>query len=224
MASQPVGQVHLTFSGEEVFGKYLDLHSFYAQYCNLPNIPSHDIDYLQYLDKFNSFFYIPEASKSHKAYVQYLSSLWEYLLGFFRRVQPLVEVEDILTEWRAEFEKKWSVGGLSGWAPPKRSSSEGQGQELRLGMFNSKEELEALGLDRLKSALEALGLKCGGTLSDRAERLWAVRGVKMADIPDKLRAKPRKASASEKSGEQARKKVCYIAVQLTCVLSGDVCS
>jgi splicing factor 3A subunit 3 len=27
------------YSGEEVFGKYLDLHSFFVEYCNLPNMP-----------------------------------------------------------------------------------------------------------------------------------------------------------------------------------------
>lgn len=56
-------------------------------------------------------------------------------------------------------------------------------------MFNSVEELQALGMDRLKEALEAMELKCGGTLKDRAERLWAVRGKKYEDIPAKLKAK-----------------------------------
>jgi splicing factor 3A subunit 3 len=37
-------------------------------------------------------------------------------------------------------------------------------------MFNDSKELEALGMDRLKEGLEALGLKCGGTLQDRAKR------------------------------------------------------
>ncbi|CAE7530320.1 SF3A3 [Symbiodinium microadriaticum] len=216
-------EVHVAFSGEEIFGKYLDLHSFYVQYCNLPNIPSHDVDYLQYLDKFNSFFYIPENSKSHKAYVQYISSLWEYLLDFFRRVQPLVEVEDLLAEWRAAFEKKWSVGDVSGWAPPRKSGG-GDSQALRLGMFNSKDELEALGLDRLKGAMEALGLKCGGTLSDRADRLWSVRGVKPNDIPDKLKAKAKRAGSADNSGDSARKKTALLEylIQSLCSLMAEI--
>ncbi len=36
---------------------------------------------------------------------------------------------------------------------------------------------QALGLDRLKAALMALGVKCGGTLQERAARLWSLRGV-----------------------------------------------
>lgn len=37
------------------------------------------------------------------------------------------------------------------------------------------QELASLGLDRLKSALMALGLKCGGTLEARAERLFSTK-------------------------------------------------
>lgn len=36
------------------------------------------------------------------------------------------------------------------------------GAQLDLTAFSSPEELMSLGLDRLKSALTALGLKCGG--------------------------------------------------------------
>lgn len=36
------------------------------------------------------------------------------------------------------------------------------GAHLDLSAFSSPEELMSLGLDRLKSALMALGLKCGG--------------------------------------------------------------
>ncbi len=38
-------------------------------------------------------------------------------------------------------------------------------------------EVEALGLEVLKDELVKLGMKCGGTLQQRAERLWRVRGV-----------------------------------------------
>uniref|UniRef100_A0A915ESP9 Matrin-type domain-containing protein n=1 Tax=Ditylenchus dipsaci TaxID=166011 RepID=A0A915ESP9_9BILA len=38
------------------------------------------------------------------------------------------------------------------------------------------EELEALGMDRLKSALMAANLKCGGTLKERANRLFSTKG------------------------------------------------
>lgn len=60
---------------------------------------------------------------------------------------------------------------------------------LNLDSYNSAQELEALGLDRLKSALLALKVKCGGTLSQRAERLFSLKGLEHKDFPKKVRAK-----------------------------------
>ena len=172
------------FSGEEVFGKYLDLHSFHLRYTNLPGVPAREQDYLQYLDKFNTFFYITESSKNSKHYRTYISDLWAYLSDFFSRVQPLVDKATLISAWRSDFDLKWEAGDIPGW----KKKTDTSAQALRLGIFNSVEELEALGLDRLKEALEALGLKCGGTLKDRASRLWAVRGKKAEDIPQKFKA------------------------------------
>lgn len=50
------------------------------------------------------------------------------------------------------------------------------GVHLDLSIFSTWEELASLGLDRLKSALLALGLKCGGTLEERAQRLFSLKG------------------------------------------------
>ncbi|CAN9510003.1 unnamed protein product [Ophioblennius macclurei] len=56
----------------------------------------------------------------------------------------------------------------------------------------SAQQLEAMGLDALKEALRSRGLKCGGTLSERAERLFAVRGLSPDQIDPALFAKPAK--------------------------------
>ncbi|XP_034967339.1 splicing regulator SDE2 [Zootoca vivipara] len=58
--------------------------------------------------------------------------------------------------------------------------------------FNSVAELEAIGLDKLKFELTALGLKCGGTLQERAARLFSVRGLPRDQIDPALFAKPSK--------------------------------
>lgn len=206
-SSTTIHQIHeipieVSFSGEEVFGKYLDLHELFQQYCNLPSISSADHDYLQYLDKFNSFFYIPESSKGSKQYRQYVENLLNYLTSFFNRIQPLGDFETLVDDWRVIFDDKWSQGSVPGWKNSTKqanaASHKGEPQPLRLGMFNSSSELEALGMDRLKEALEALGLKCGGTLRDRAERLWQVRGKKSEDIPEKLKAKSLVAGSKRK--------------------------
>jgi Replication stress response SDE2 C-terminal len=53
----------------------------------------------------------------------------------------------------------------------------------------SVEALTALGLDRLKSSLQAAGLKYGGTVQERAMRLWTIRNLSPSEYPTKLLAK-----------------------------------
>ncbi|KPP63147.1 protein SDE2-like [Scleropages formosus] len=63
---------------------------------------------------------------------------------------------------------------------------------LDLEAFNSSTELEALGLEKLKAELTRLGMKCGGTLQERAARLFSVRGLSRDEIDPSLLAKPMK--------------------------------
>lgn len=65
-------------------------------------------------------------------------------------------------------------------------------EALDLSAFSCAAELELLGLERLKCALMALGLKCGGTLQERAARLFSVRGLSKELIDPTLFAKPSK--------------------------------
>lgn len=55
--------------------------------------------------------------------------------------------------------------------------------------FNDVGELENLGLEALKSALAVRGLKCGGNIQERAQRLWKVRGLTPEEYPPNLVAK-----------------------------------
>jgi hypothetical protein len=43
--------------------------------------------------------------------------------------------------------------------------------------FSSAKELEAVGLERLKKELQSKGLICGGTLEERAARLYLLKCV-----------------------------------------------
>ncbi|CAB1344719.1 unnamed protein product, partial [Coregonus sp. 'balchen'] len=63
---------------------------------------------------------------------------------------------------------------------------------LDLQAVHSDKELETLGLDRLKAELIARGMKCGGTLSERAVRLFSTMGLSAEDIDPALLAKPSK--------------------------------
>ncbi|KAL7557708.1 hypothetical protein ACA910_018503 [Epithemia clementina (nom. ined.)] len=52
-----------------------------------------------------------------------------------------------------------------------------------LEQIQAVSELEALGLDRLKETLRSMGVKCGGTLQQRAERLFSLKGLQPQDYP-----------------------------------------
>ncbi|KAL7405125.1 hypothetical protein ABVT39_024101 [Epinephelus coioides] len=61
-----------------------------------------------------------------------------------------------------------------------------------LSSVSSVAQLESLGLDVLKEELMSRGLKCGGTLTERAARLFSVRGLTRDQIDPTLLAKPAK--------------------------------
>ena len=61
-----------------------------------------------------------------------------------------------------------------------------------LDSYNSVSELEALGLDHLKHALEARCLKCGGNLQERASRLFSVKGLAPEEYPKNIKAPVKK--------------------------------
>ncbi|RLN97796.1 hypothetical protein BBJ28_00013664 [Nothophytophthora sp. Chile5] len=74
------------------------------------------IDYLAYLASFSDFSAIPAAQKTKSAaYQQYLKELKGYLLDFYRRTQPLVDLDDVIGEASAKFEKQWALHEVAGW-------------------------------------------------------------------------------------------------------------
>ncbi|KAF4033220.1 hypothetical protein GN244_ATG14917 [Phytophthora infestans] len=130
---------NIQFSGEERFGKYVDLNEFYTRFLNIPELKwqvrkiqealsssvktrgrkpaSSSIDYLAYLASFSDFSAIPAAQKTPSTrYQQYLKDLKEYLLDFYRRTQPLVDLDDVIDETSVKFEKKWALREVPGWA------------------------------------------------------------------------------------------------------------
>jgi hypothetical protein len=67
-------------------------------------------------------------------------------------------------------------------AIPAQSDSQG----LDLNAIANPEELEKLGLEGLKLELKRRGMKCGGTLQERAQRIFSVKGLHV--IPSNLLA------------------------------------
>ncbi|XP_051145401.1 uncharacterized protein LOC127261201 [Andrographis paniculata] len=75
--------------------------------------------------------------------------------------------------------------------PPISVSSDLQSSEkpLNFDEYHSAAELEVLGMERLKSELQTRGLKCGGTLQERAARLFLLKTTPLEMLPKKLFAK-----------------------------------
>ncbi len=61
--------------------------------------------------------------------------------------------------------------------------------EIDLAAVGSVEELEACGLDALKAALQKRGLKAGGTVKERASRLWLLKTMPLEQLDRKHFAK-----------------------------------
>lgn len=58
--------------------------------------------------------------------------------------------------------------------------------------LSTVEELVLLGGDALKYTLQSMGLKCGGTVTERAQRLLSTKGKSMDEIDRSLFAKNKK--------------------------------
>lgn len=97
----------LMFSGEEYFGKYLDLISFHEKWLNLS---TQKISYVKYLETFNKFEQYD--GKKNDEYLDYLKGLANYLEGFIKRSTPLFDLDSLLKEVELEFQKTKQDKGL----------------------------------------------------------------------------------------------------------------
>ncbi|XP_052807476.1 splicing factor 3A subunit 3-like [Mya arenaria] len=193
------------FSDEEGYGKYLDLHECHTHFINLKGMEK--IDYISYLSTFDHLFDVPKERKN-AAYKEYLQYLLEYLEMYVQRIKPILDINKEMRTVLAEFEQQFSEGHFPGWPKETLGALAHTGAHLDLSAFSSWEELASLGLDRLKSALMALGLKCGGTLEERAQRLFSTKGKRLEDLDPAMFAKSKpgragKARESEKQREIA---------------------
>ncbi|CAD6991069.1 splicing factor 3A subunit 3 [Ceratitis capitata] len=191
------------FTDEEGGGRYLDLNECYEQYLNLRGVEK--VDYISYLMTFDHVFDIPRDRKNRE-YRKYIENLNAYLHNFATRIHPLLDIEAELVKVELEFQRQWLQGSFPGWASKETESAlANTGAHLDLSAFSSWEELASLGLDRLKSALMALGLKCGGTLEERAQRLFSTKGKKTLD-PSLIAKKPASKNANVQSRDNERHK------------------
>ncbi|KAF8848089.1 hypothetical protein BDZ45DRAFT_811050 [Acephala macrosclerotiorum] len=128
----PVYEIDNLFTGEEAFGKFLDLTTIHELYLNLPSIKR--LTYLQYLDSFD-IFTPPQCSvkrpdKMTDQYFNYVGELAKYLESFMRRTRPLEDLEQLFKSVDEDFEKAWNGNDIPAWkletaAPSNGASGDG---------------------------------------------------------------------------------------------------
>ncbi|KAL0304398.1 UNVERIFIED_CONTAM: Splicing factor SF3a60 [Sesamum radiatum] len=179
----------IEFTGEEAFGRYLDLHELYNDYINSKF--GKQIEYSAYLDVFSDPGTISRKLKLTRQYREYMQKLLEYLVYFFERTEPLQDLDRIFSKVIAEFEEQWSNGLVEGWKNENHEDGNVQQQDaiIDLDYYSTVEELMELGPEKLKEALAALGLKTGGTVQQRAERLFLTKHTPLEKLDRKHFAK-----------------------------------
>jgi len=131
-------EVDNMFTGEEAFGRFLDLTTLHEEYLNLPGVKR--LSYLQYLNTFDSFVPpanpIKRADKTTDQYFKYVGRLAEYLEGFLRRTRPLEDLDSLFTSFDQDFERVWEVDAVPGWSKdakpsgPAAPTTEGTGEGI----------------------------------------------------------------------------------------------
>ncbi|KAK4485339.1 hypothetical protein RD792_007976 [Penstemon davidsonii] len=179
----------IEFTEEEAFGRYLDLHELYNDYINSKF--GKQIEYSAYLDVFSEPERIPRKLKLTRQYLEYMQKLLEYLIYFFERTEPLQDLERIFSKVIAEFEDQWSHGLVEGWENENQENGNAPQQDtiIDLDYYSTLEELMEVGPEKLKEALAALGLKTGGTVQQRAERLLLTKHTPLEKLDKKHFAK-----------------------------------
>ena len=67
--------------------------------------------------------------KSLPAYLEYVQTLYNYLVSFFDRALPLTNIHQKIKEEEERFEAAWAAGEVEGWESegPKKTAPTGEG-------------------------------------------------------------------------------------------------
>ena len=178
------------WTGEEAWGRFLDLHTFHEIWLNLPGNRAADEEatpYAEFVASFAALAAVPVNKKRAwgPRYASYAGSLRDYLATFAKRAQPLVESDEFRATSKEAFEAQWAAGSVPGWgAAGQTAATEADEDAIDLATFETAAEVaEGVSMEDLKEELTRLGLKCGGNLQQRAERLFMTKNTPMSELP-----------------------------------------
>lgn len=119
------------FTGEEAYGKHLDFNALHAQYLNLRGANRSAVSYsayclrrrlrlsyIAYLDMLRQGKVertLDTKEKSVPEYLAYIQGIYSYLLSFFDRALPLINVQKRLKQAEDDFAAAWEAGSVRGW-------------------------------------------------------------------------------------------------------------
>jgi len=178
------------FSGEESEGKYVDMHAAHEMYLNLKG--ADHLDYASYLKRCSDLQAIDKGVAGTSHYQRYVAALHSYFVDYLKRTQPLMPLAELLAKAESDFEGRWQQGAVERWQGASNAAAAAAAAvsaDFDIHRVSGVEELEALGLETLKGLLVRHGLKCGGSLKDRAERLLLLKGRSLEEVPKQHRAK-----------------------------------
>ncbi|KAJ0525720.1 putative splicing factor SF3a60 binding domain, SF3A3 domain, splicing factor 3A subunit 3 [Helianthus annuus] len=96
-ADELLEEPQIQFSGEEAYGRYLDLHELYNDYINSKF--GKQIDYSTYLEVFSQPQRIPSSKlQVTRQYREYLRKLTGYLVYFLERIEPLRDLDRLFSK------------------------------------------------------------------------------------------------------------------------------
>jgi len=190
------------FSGEEVMGRYLDLMDVYRdEWLGL---------YGEYIREHGTDGPGEGMAMSYEQYVGgCLEHVVEYLGGFYRRVHPLKDWDEVYKGTvLVEFERQWDEELGRAWRSRVFGLNDNDGEEgapdgsVTWESCKSAEELEeTLGGEKVKAILASMGLKCGGTVQQRCERLLSVKGKSRDQIDPSLFAGKKTKAKKEREND-----------------------
>ncbi|TIA87495.1 hypothetical protein E3P99_03148 [Wallemia hederae] len=195
--------VSALFSGEEAYGKFLDLHLAHDKYLNLRNIPKR-LNYLQYLDEFEQVEELPVQVKRQAGYADYLNALVTYLESFLHRSRPLDDYSEIQLDTLKKFDEQWKSGTAPGWpddadGQSKQADSQGvydpvmQRVYTNMNVYNNVKKSK-----KYQNALKRLE-ESGGDVSAKSEGGGAQGGGSGEDKAAQLRKSKDRTLASQEA-------------------------
>ncbi|KAG6752707.1 hypothetical protein POTOM_042743 [Populus tomentosa] len=146
------------------------------------------------------------SSSTVRQYREYMENLLEYLVYFFQRTEPLQDLDRIFSKVTTEFEEQWENDAVEGWEKTSQENGHLSADHtvIDLDFYSTVEELKEVGPEKLKEALAALGLKSGGTVQQRAERLFLAKDTPLEKLDKKHFVKGSR--GSEQNGGAATSK------------------